>query len=56
MSVGTFIAVVMFFPNGLAGILEKFPTTKGRFSSLIGRFQKPAPVVTTKATPLSDEH
>ena len=27
---GIFIAVVMFFPNGLAGLLEKIPTSKGK--------------------------
>ena len=52
---GTFIAVVMFFPNGLAGLLEKIPTNKGKFAALLARFQKSTPVI-TKATPISDEH
>ncbi|MBX3743362.1 MAG: urea ABC transporter permease subunit UrtC [Akkermansiaceae bacterium] len=38
---GTFIAVVMFFPNGLVGLLDKIPTQKGRYSQLIARLRKP---------------
>jgi urea transport system permease protein len=52
---GTFIAVVMFFPNGLAGLLEKIPTRKEKYTSLLARLQKAAPVV-TKPAPLQDEH
>jgi urea transport system permease protein len=52
---GTFIAVVMFFPNGLAGLLEKIPTRKEQYLALFARFQKTTPVV-TKATPLADEN
>jgi urea transport system permease protein len=52
----TFIAVVMFFPNGLAGLLEKIPTSKSKFASLLARFQKTTPAVVTKATPISDEN
>jgi urea transport system permease protein len=53
---GTFIAVVMFFPNGLAGLLEKIPTNKAKYAALLARFQKSTPAVTTKATPISDEN
>jgi urea transport system permease protein len=52
---GTFIAVVMFFPNGLAGLLEKSAVLK----PLIGRIRKLLPnagATTNKATPLPDEH
>ena len=51
---GTFIAVVMFFPNGLAGLLEKIPMSKGKFAAFFARFQKTGPVVTK--TPLHDEN
>ena len=40
---GTFIAVVMFFPDGLAGLLEKIPTSKGKYAALLARFQKTDP-------------
>ncbi len=36
---GTFIAVVMFFPNGLAGLLEKAPSAKGKVLSLVARLK-----------------
>ncbi len=51
---GTFIAVVMFFPNGLAGLLEKIPTRKEKYLALFTRFQKTDSVVTK--TPLPDEN
>lgn len=56
---GTFIAVVMFFPNGLAGILDKLPTVKTKAGNLINRIRKTLPTETpaaTKTTPLPDEH
>ncbi|MEY4243568.1 MAG: urea transporter permease subunit UrtC [Verrucomicrobiota bacterium] len=54
---GTFIAVVMFFPNGLAGLLEKIPTNKAKYAALLARFQKSTPAATTKATTaISDEN
>lgn len=54
---GTFIAVVMFFPNGLAGLIEKIPTSKQGLLQIMGRFKKQAATPpTTKATPLTDEH
>jgi len=53
---GTFIAVVMFFPNGLAGLLEKIPTSKEKYLQMLGRSKKPTPTSpTTKVTSLSDE-
>lgn len=51
---GTFIAVVMFFPNGLAGLLEKVPTQNPKFTALLARFKKGSPE-SPKSTPLSDE-
>lgn len=56
---GTFIAVVMFFPNGLAGLLEKFPAVKQSVTGLLARIRKTMPTggsPVTKATPLPDEH
>ncbi|MES2475880.1 MAG: urea ABC transporter permease subunit UrtC [Verrucomicrobiota bacterium] len=54
---GTFIAVVMFFPNGLAGLLEKIPTTKASYAKFLSRFRKPASTMTPPTTtPLRDEH
>ena len=53
---GTFIAVVMFFPNGLAGLIEKIPTSKQGLLRIMGRSRKEdATPPTTKATPLTDE-
>lgn len=55
---GTFIAVVMFFPNGLAGLMEKFPAGKALTSGLLARLRKHLPATgssVTKATPLPDE-
>ena len=56
---GTFIAVVMFFPNGLAGLLDRFPAAKQMAMKLIARIRKNIPAsgsTVTKATPLPDEH
>ena len=54
---GTFIAVVMFFPNGLAGLLEKIPTRKKSYMKLISRFRKsPTTMTAPTTTPLRDEH
>lgn len=52
---GTFIAVVMFFPNGLAGLLDKIPP----LNHLTGRIKKlfyATASTPTKTTPLPDEH
>lgn len=54
---GTFIAVVMFFPNGLAGLLDKIPTKREKYTALLGRIRKPAAVpLLAEPTPLSDEN
>ncbi len=37
---GTFIAVVMFFPNGIAGLLEGNTMLKEKFSNLITKIQQ----------------
>jgi urea transport system permease protein len=45
---GLFIAVVMFFPDGLAGVYEKYATKfdlGGKFSKFLGKFSK-SPAVT----------
>jgi urea transport system permease protein len=53
---GTFIAVVMFFPNGLAGLLEKIPTRNATFTGFLARFRKtPSIPHLNKSTPLPDE-
>jgi urea transport system permease protein len=52
---GTFIAVVMFFPNGLAGLLEKSAALKPLVSR-IRRLLPNAGSASNKATPLPDEH
>lgn len=52
----TFISVVMFFPNGLAGLLEKIPTSKEKYMGVIGRFKKQGVTPTSpKSTPITDE-
>jgi urea transport system permease protein len=51
---GTFIAVVMFFPNGLAGLIDKAPTLKSKITTLLSRFKKTTPNA-PKSTPLTDE-
>lgn len=54
---GTFISVVMFFPNGLAGLIEKIPTSKENYQALFARFKKTASTPPTqKSTPITDEH
>lgn len=55
---GTFIAVVMFFPNGLAGLLDKIPTNREKYTALLGRFRKSAAPVPNlvESTPLTDEN
>jgi urea transport system permease protein len=56
---GTFIAVVMFFPNGLAGLMERFPAAKRRLGPLLVRLRAKftatvSPLAKTNALP--DEH
>ncbi len=51
---GTFIAVVMFFPNGIAGLIDKLPGAKRKLGALIARIQKRAPA--DPPTPIPDEH
>lgn len=56
---GTFIAVVMFFPNGLAGLLDKIPTKREKYTAFLNRFRKAAPAPApslVESTPLSDEN
>ena len=52
---GTFIAVVMFFPDGLAGILEKGTSIKTKILGLIAKFKasKTADTASVTATPVS---
>ena len=50
---GTFIAVVMFFPNGLAGLFDKFPYAKERISKLIHEFRS---AKHPKNAPITDEN
>jgi urea transport system permease protein len=53
---GTFISVVMFFPNGLAGLIDKIPTTAEPYQRLLARFRKPTTESTdSKPTPITDE-
>jgi urea transport system permease protein len=54
---GTFIAVVMFFPNGLAGLIEKISTQKTHFLAVASRLKRPPSVPRLpESTPLPDEH
>ncbi len=54
---GTFIAVVMFFPNGLAGLLDKIPTKNAALGNLVSRFRKSTDIASlNKTDPLPDEH
>ena len=46
---GTFIAVVMFFPDGLAGLFTKWDTIKARAAALLARF-RPASATTPNAS------
>ncbi|HSJ01540.1 MAG TPA: urea ABC transporter permease subunit UrtC, partial [Verrucomicrobium sp.] len=52
---GTFIAVVMFFPDGLAGILEKGTSIKTKILGLIAKFKasKTADTASVTATSVS---
>jgi urea transport system permease protein len=50
---GTFIAVVMFFPNGLAGLFDKFPFAKERISKLIHEIRS---AKHPKNAPITDEN
>ncbi len=54
---GTFIAVVMFFPNGLAGLFEKFPYFKEKATWLLTKIRagKVAAKQTTNS-PITDEN
>ncbi|TAG09180.1 MAG: urea ABC transporter permease subunit UrtC [Verrucomicrobia bacterium] len=54
---GTFIAVVMFFPNGLAGLADKIPMLKPYASKWLNRNkQEPAKAPNTPSSnPVSDE-
>ena len=51
---GTFIAVVMFFPNGLAGLIDLAPTLKMKAVALSARFRKNTPASST-SIPVTDE-
>lgn len=52
----TFIAVVMFFPNGLAGMLDRVPPIRPLITRLISRFRGPLAVKKTPTTtPITDE-
>ncbi|MFC7338873.1 urea ABC transporter permease subunit UrtC [Haloferula chungangensis] len=52
---GTFIAVVMFFPNGLVGLMEKFPVLGNKLSAFAkSRSKEKSP--TAPSEPLHDEH
>lgn len=57
----TFIGVVMFFPNGLAGLLEKIPLGKESYAGFLSKLRTPPVVETlpspaTNSTPLHDEN
>jgi urea transport system permease protein len=57
----TFIGVVMFFPNGLAGLLEKIPMGKESYAGFFSKFRRPPvgePLSSPAAnsTPLHDEN
>jgi urea transport system permease protein len=51
---GTFISVVMFFPNGLAGMMEKFPAVKQWISPLLAKMSNHSTSL-TKNKALHDE-
>ena len=53
----TFIAVVMFFPNGIAGLFDKFPYSKTKIVTLLEKigFKKPS-VNTATNSPITDEN
>ena len=48
---GTFIAVVMFFPDGLAGLFTKWDTIKTRATALLARFRPASPTTPTASQP-----
>lgn len=50
---GTFITVVMFFPNGLAGLFDKFPTIKEKIGCWI---KKSAKSTSTQTKAITDEN
>ena len=50
---GTFIAVVMFFPNGLAGLFDKFPSFKAKIAGLAKSFGAKKE---SKTSPIIDEN
>ena len=54
---GTFIAVVMFFPNGLAGLFDRFPSLKEKVTNLINKTRtgKASPKQTPNS-PITDEN
>lgn len=53
---GTFIAVVMFFPNGLASLADKFPWIGERIVSLTKRLRRNGNSQHPTETPVTDEH
>jgi len=54
---GTFIAVVMFFPNGLAGLFDKIPAIKAKIGGWMKKSGTSGKVATTpKNTPITDEN
>lgn len=54
---GTFIAVVMFFPNGLAGLAEKFPLIKTKIGGLLKKSdKKKSPDTHPQSSPITDEN
>ncbi|MES2466599.1 MAG: urea ABC transporter permease subunit UrtC [Verrucomicrobiota bacterium] len=48
---GTFIAVVMFFPDGLAGLFTKSGTIKTRATALLSRFRPASPSTPNASQP-----
>jgi len=54
---GTFIAVVMFFPNGLAGLFDKIPAIKAKIGGWMKKSGTSGKVATNpKNTPITDEN
>lgn len=54
---GTFIAVVMFFPNGLAGLFDKIPAIKGKIAGWMKRSGAAETAsLTPEADPIADEN
>ena len=54
---GTFIAVVMFFPNGLAGLADKFPTVKRKIGRLFNKSNaKDSSKKLSQNSPITDEN